>query len=105
MKTTLAIFLALFVLSSSAAFAAHPLSTDDAATQVKEDAQVYSRVRELLAHCTDARQKKRHNNRCEDFKKSLHPEMNHPPSPVFRIGEMASLTIHKASHIEQWDGD
>lgn len=33
MKTTIATFLALFVLSISAAFAAHPLSTDDAGTQ------------------------------------------------------------------------
>ena len=33
MKTTLATFLALFIFSSSAAFAAHPLNTDDAGTQ------------------------------------------------------------------------
>src|SRR5450755_2881956 len=49
----------------------------------------------------EPRKEKRDHHRGKYLKEALDPEMNHPPAPVFGGDEMAALSVHEASGIEE----
>ncbi len=78
---------------------------DDAASKVEENNEVHAGQGEFLAYSTDVRQEERHHDRGEDFKKTLDPQVDDPPPPVFGIRKVAPLAVHESGHIEQRNGD
>ena len=41
----------------------------------------------------------------EHFKEALHPQMHHPPAPVFHHGQVRAFAVEEATGVEQADGD
>ncbi len=52
-----------------------------------------------------AGEEERDHHRGEHFEKAFHPEMHHPPSPVFRGDQIAALAVHQAGGVEKRDRD
>ena len=53
----------------------------------------------------EPREKEADDDSGEHFKEAFNPEMNYPPAPVFSGDEMAALSVHQSSGVEERDGN
>jgi len=75
--------------------------SDHTAPQIQEDDEVGCLECKLLAHRTDSCEQESHHNGCKNLEEPFHPEVNHPPPPVLRVGHVAPLSVHQSGHVEE----